>query len=203
MKTGAIITLMISFLLAAKTTSGENEIVLDFWGSPVKPNTWYFAQTEVIGGTYISRFKVPLVPIFHSLSPETAVFTKTSSSFLIHPLPIMFVLSSDVVVRVSTELNIKFAFPSACNETGFWQVRDDFFSQHMVHLMGTKSASDSTFTIKKSDDKVYKFAFGGTSVDPSDNSTDIVSLKENGPPSLGRLKMRNPELKISFFKYFP
>ncbi|CAA7058305.1 unnamed protein product [Microthlaspi erraticum] len=214
MKTSAVITfpLLIFFLLVALTASsvgGKNEAVIDSEWKPVKANTPYL----VLG--FMSRDS-------EYLSRET--FARNATSCRERPVlnylhilpdraePIMFVLPSssspDDVVRVSTELNIKFTNPSRCNESGFWRVSgfDDKTLFETVLQDGSESRSDSTFTIRRTNPYTrYKFYFGSSSsADLGDNSTEIVGDEIHGKNLVLKTRRaarrRRIEIEVHFVK---
>ncbi|CAN6971151.1 hypothetical protein IGI04_034260 [Brassica rapa subsp. trilocularis] len=102
------------------------------------------------------------------------------------PPPVIFVLSSsDDVVRVSTELNIMFARRFFCrDESGYWRVANSSLPIKEVVLSGSKSTYDSTFTIQKSVNGSYKFAFGS-----ADKPTNIGL--DGIYPGISRLVLSN------------
>lgn len=156
MKTGAAITfqVIISYLLLGITTSyvaGENEAVVDFYGKPVKANVPYYAGF-VSTPAFITRYGLDEP----GSCPEGVVFSFDSNLLL--RTPIIFVSSSSDVIRVSTEVSIKFALPSECDESGVWRVTDYAEDNDEVLLTGSGSTDDSMFTIEKFH-RSYKFAF--------------------------------------------
>ncbi|CAN6856421.1 unnamed protein product [Brassica oleracea] len=187
--TGAAIKifgLMISFLLIAITPSGavagEKEVVLDSGGQPVRANAPYYiwkpeerAWISRYGNRTLSPFSCPRrVVLFSNAIVET-------------PPPVIFVLlsSSDDVVRVSTELNIMFARRFFCrDESGYWRVANSSLPIKEVVLSGSKSSYDSTFTIQKSVNGSYKFAFGSADK-PIDIGLDGIY------PGISRLVLSN------------
>ncbi|CAF2039502.1 hypothetical protein YC2023_106281 [Brassica napus] len=189
MKTAGVIKifgLMISFLLIAITPSGavvagEKEVVLDSGGQPVRANAPYYiwkpdekAWISRYGNRTFAPFSCPRrVVLFSNAVVET-------------PPPVIFVLSSsDDVVRVSTELNIMFARRFFCrDESGYWRVANSSLPIKEVVLSGSKSTYDSTFTIQKSVNGSYKFAFGS-----ADKPTDIGL--DGIYPGISRLVLSN------------
>ncbi|CAA7058306.1 unnamed protein product [Microthlaspi erraticum] len=175
MKTSAVITLLL-VALTASSVGGENEAVIDTNANPVMANTPYRVSTFIAAfPEYLSR------QTFHanvSSCRERAVST-FKNIFPGRGEPVVFVLppssSGDNVVRISTELNIKFTYPSRCNESGIWRVSrlEDKTSFETVLQDGAESRNDSTFTVRKTVRGTYKFFFG-SSVDLDDNSTEII-----------------------------
>ncbi|KAF8092266.1 hypothetical protein N665_0418s0002 [Sinapis alba] len=123
-------------------------------GKPVKANAPYYiwkAEERVWISRYGNRTLAPF-----------------SCPRRVHPS------SDDVVVRVSTELNIMFARRFFCrDESGFWRVANSSLPIKEVVLSGSKSSNDSTFTIMKSDNGSYKFAFG-SAYKPTDIGLDGI-----------------------------
>ncbi|CAG7904337.1 unnamed protein product [Brassica rapa] len=148
---------MISFLLVAiSVVAGQKETVLDSRGNPVKANARYY----ILSPKEVRMAAITDKSFFDAIScPQRVVM----SSEPLTVEPVIFELSSDVV-RVSTELNIRFSRPSLCPGSRYWRVED---SSKAVVLNGSKSSNDSTFTIQKFG-KSYKLAFGS-----ADKPTDI------------------------------
>ena len=154
-----ILRLMIFFLLVA-IVAGENEAVLDYLGLPLKARYNYHAVVHTIpkGGAFISQYgkltrkgmKCPQNVLM--LFGEDDISKRNQIQFVLSS-------SSSDVVRVSTELNIRFVHP-LCNVSGYWRVANSSSPLKEVVMTGSKSSNDSTFTIQKSGDGFYKFAFG-------------------------------------------
>ncbi|KAJ0236654.1 hypothetical protein HA466_0253610 [Hirschfeldia incana] len=179
MKTAGAITilrLMISCLLVAITASGfvsgEKEIVLDNLGNPVEFHAPYHAYFKRPGADALfSRYG----------SPETSGFSCPQRVVLIAYALVLPIINSQVtfiptssdsdVVRVSTELKIRFAFPNHCEEYGYWRAADSSLPIKEIVMTGSESSNDTTFTIKKIIKKSgisYQFALGS-----ADKPTDI------------------------------
>ncbi|KAH0857257.1 hypothetical protein HID58_085518 [Brassica napus] len=142
------------------STTGENEAVLDYLGLPLKARYNYHAVVHTIpkGGAFISQYgkltrkgmKCPQNVLM--LFGEDDISKRNQIQFVLSS-------SSSDVVRVSTELNIRFVHP-LCNVSGYWRVANSSSPLKEVVMTGSKSSNDSTFTIQKSGDGFYKFAFG-------------------------------------------
>ncbi|CAF2063995.1 unnamed protein product [Brassica oleracea var. botrytis] len=102
--------------------------------------------------------------------------------------PVIFELSSDVV-RVSTELNIRFSRPSLCPGSRYWRVED---SSKAVVLNGSKSSNDSTFTIQKFG-KSYKLAFGSADK-PTDVGLERIRIEDYSVSTELNIKFARPSL---------
>ncbi|CAA7058307.1 unnamed protein product [Microthlaspi erraticum] len=172
---------MIFLLLVALTESSvagdENEaVILDTNWDPVKANTPYRVRMRVAGQPgYLSR---QILALNATSCREGAVaaglFPGRAEPVIMLVLPSSS--SADDVVPLSTELSVKFTNPSHCNESGFLRVSGlDKETVETVLTDGSKSRSDSTFTIRKASYITYKFSFG-SSVDLADNSTEIVGV---------------------------
>ncbi|CAF1720832.1 unnamed protein product [Brassica napus] len=154
--------MMISDLLVVTTpfgvVAGEKEVVLDSNGNPVKSTALYFLKVQSPERTsWISRYGSGIL----SFDPCPKRVVSAPAGIMNPPEAFAFDLSSDVV-RVSTELNIRSVLmPPICRETGYWRVEDRSSSTKAVVLTGSKSSNDSTFTIMKSSDGLYKISFGG------------------------------------------
>ena len=147
MKTDGAITifrLMITFLLVAITSSGvvlgENEEVYDSTWEPVQADAPYLVEVHNLQKrASITRYGRKRHKAFSCLHRVVSIFDE-----IIHPpRPIIFVLSSDVV-RVSTDLSIKFIMPSHCGESDFWRVPDSSLLVKEVVPSGSMSSNDST-----------------------------------------------------------
>uniref|UniRef100_M4EXH5 Uncharacterized protein n=1 Tax=Brassica campestris TaxID=3711 RepID=M4EXH5_BRACM len=159
-----IFRLMISFLLVAITASGfvsgEKEIVLDTIGRPVEFYAPYHAYFERPGANaLICRYGSIETSGFSC--PQRVVLLSYGRELRMINSQVTFIpTSSDSdVVRVSTELKIRFQFPNHCEESGYWRVADSSLPIREIVLTGSKSSNDTTFTIKKSGVS-YQFAFG-------------------------------------------
>ncbi|CAN6804878.1 unnamed protein product [Brassica oleracea] len=154
--------MMISFLLVVTTSfgvvAGEKEVDLDSNGNPVKSTALYFLKVQSPERTsWISRYGSSIL----SFDPCLKRVVSAPAGIMNPPEAFASDLSSDVV-RVSTELNIRLVLmPRICRETGYWRVEDRSSSTKAVVLTGSKSSNDSTFTIMKSSDGLYKISFGG------------------------------------------
>ncbi|CAA7060185.1 unnamed protein product [Microthlaspi erraticum] len=199
MKSGAAFTfqVIISYLLLAITTSvaGENEAVLDFYGKPVKANVPYYAGF-VSTPAFLTRYGLDEP----GSCPEGVVFSFDSN--LVPPrIPIIFVSSSSSdVIRVSTEVSIKFALPSECDESGVWRVTDYAEDNDEVLLTGSESTDDSMFTIEKFH-KSYKFAFKSVEMGMFKESSHVWRLKLRWLGLKRELDVDDKvmELDVSFF----
>ncbi|CAN7134202.1 unnamed protein product [Brassica rapa subsp. narinosa] len=179
MKTAVGIT-MISFLLVAVTSSvvvsGVNEFVLDYQGKPVKPGTLYYVHH------WHQKRDSWLYPgSFRTSCPDTLAVVPTSYS-LGERVQIMFNMVREDIggVRVSTELNIWMPLGKTCSKSGYWRFAfNSWTREYELVPTGSRSSSDSIFTIQKSDRRYpsYEFVFG------SENSTVIRFLELPSAPA--------------------
>ncbi|CAA7024548.1 unnamed protein product [Microthlaspi erraticum] len=200
MKTNAISFLLVvvaTFVVVVVVVADVNQKVYDADGEPIKTNVPYFVSFMTLEyGMWICRMNMGADPM--SCPQQPVMFTDPN----IAPTPIMFVLpsssslsnSSDVnVVHESTEVSIKFASRDRCSESGFWRVvQNNTSSQGEVVLTGSKSSSDSTFTIEKPNE-YYTFIFGSN----DDRTTISIS---NGPISRLISTRFSGEMEVYFYR---
>ncbi|CAF2098167.1 hypothetical protein HID58_095471 [Brassica napus] len=157
-----IFRLMICFLFVAITAfgvvSGENEVVSDYFGRPVKINASYHIYVR---SNPPLRQWITQLPIWPSCSDLVCMMSNHLNHF--QRIPVKFLLppsssSSSDVVRVSTELNIHFT-GVYCKQSGYWIIRSKPY-EHVLLTGSRSSNNDSTFIIKKSVGKFYSLAFG-------------------------------------------
>ncbi|CAN8253772.1 unnamed protein product [Cochlearia groenlandica] len=194
-------TYTLSIFLLALTTLGvvifadETQVVYDADYEAVKTNVPYFVSFMTLEyGMWICRMNMGTNPM--SCPQQPVMFTDPN----IAPTPIIFVLpsstnsSENVAVHQSTEVNIKFATPDPCGQSGFWRVvQNPKTSQGEVVLTGSKSSVDSMFTMELPNE-YFTFIFGKTY---DDRTTISIS---NGPMSKLISTRFSGEMEVYFYK---
>ncbi|RIA03999.1 hypothetical protein BRARA_K01771 [Brassica rapa] len=191
----AIFQLVICFLFVAITAlgvvSGQNEVVTDNFGRPVKANAPYLINVPT---TPALRRWITQAYSFPTCSDN--VFMMTNNLNHMARIPVRFVLpssSSDDVVRVSTELSIQFTGTYCKNVSGYWSIRSNPY-EHVV-VTGSRSSNDSTFIIKNVRDRFYSFAFGS-----ADKPTDLALKYTDSRQAMARLALSGgTRFMVSFY----
>ncbi|CAH8380644.1 unnamed protein product [Eruca vesicaria subsp. sativa] len=166
-----VIYLWLIAITASSVVAGEKEAVLDTNGHPLFAHAPYLVKIQSPNGTaWISKYPINTADL--TSCPQRVV--SMSDEIVGIYIPIEFILSSDEdVVRVSTELNIRFPWADECEESGIWRVADSSLPVKEVVMSGSDSSNDSTFSIQKSDNGTYKFAFGSADK-PKDIGLDVI-----------------------------
>ncbi|KAF8080628.1 hypothetical protein N665_0932s0028 [Sinapis alba] len=196
--------LVVAMITATDVVSGEKEVVLDSEGNPVKANAAYFISHSN-PYTFITRYnghhRFIMRKPFSQLNPEPVLFSTRKKDV---PRPVIFGVSSDVVaslvVRVSTELHIKFRDPGH-SSSGIWRVANNSSPIKTVVMPRSWSLDEeATFTIQKLKGG-YGFAFGR-----ADKPVPICA-KVVGVSYLSRLRLSNlSQVNMSCFppvKFIP
>ncbi|KAJ4899877.1 Kunitz family trypsin and protease inhibitor protein [Raphanus sativus] len=183
-----IFQLVLCFLFVAITTfsvvSGENEVVTDNFGRPVKANDPYLIN---VLSTPPLRQWITQLPPYPDCSDYVLMMTSTLNHF--QRIAVRFILpssSDDDVVRVSTELKIQFTglYPCKKKQSGYWSVSSEPIER--VVLTGSKSSNDSTFIIKPIKDRFYSLNFGSV-----DNSREVLIKFTDYREKMGTLEFSN------------
>uniref|UniRef100_M4FIE8 Peptidase A1 domain-containing protein n=1 Tax=Brassica campestris TaxID=3711 RepID=M4FIE8_BRACM len=160
-----IFRLMICFLFVAITAfgvvSGENEVVSDYFGRPVKINASYHIYVR---SNPPLRQWITQLPIWPSCSDLVCMMSNHLNHF--------------------QQLNIHFT-GVYCKQSGYWIIRSKPY-EHVLLTGSRSSNNDSTFIIKKSVGKFYSLAFGSADKpkDLSLKDDEFIDVAGNGVVAL-------------------
>ncbi|KAL8200857.1 hypothetical protein R6Q57_012196 [Mikania cordata] len=154
------ILLSFSFILSVLPASSAPDPVLDITGKNLQPGINYYIMPAARGGSRGGIAQGPTSP--NKTCPLGVTQLQTHKNGL--PLTFSPVNPKKQVIRLSTDVNIKFSGPISCNESNVWRLEyDEAMKQYFVTVGGVegnpgRTTLDNWFKIEKSDDG-YKLVF--------------------------------------------
>ncbi|KAI3501170.1 hypothetical protein L1887_29031 [Cichorium endivia] len=155
MKTTILIPL--SFILFLFSASSAPDSVIDFTGKIVRPGINYYVMPAARDG---SSGGITLAATGNMSCPSGVAQLRTDEYGM--PLTFSPVNPKKGVIRLSTDLNIKFSGSTSCNESNVWEFKyDEDMKQYFVMVGGVEGNPGSEtisnwFKIEKTKDG-YKF----------------------------------------------
>lgn len=184
-----ILSFLVIFSIATNFSSAAEapEPVLDVAGKMLRTGiNYYILPANVVRGR-VRYGGLTLCSIGNDSCP-VGVFQETSAQNNGIPVTFFPVNPKKGVVRVSTDLNIKFAYPETCGQSPVWSVDNtvDPFSYGSVNIGGVignpgPETLSSWFKIQKVGYRVYKLVFCPTVCSDCDViCTDLGIMYQDG-----------------------
>ncbi|KAF5755384.1 putative proteinase inhibitor I3, Kunitz legume, kunitz inhibitor STI-like superfamily [Helianthus annuus] len=199
MRRSIIILLSFSFILFVLAANSAPDSVLDVTRKNLRSGISYYIMPVARGGG------IALGPT----SPnKTCPLGVTQLSTHLNGLPLTFtpVNPKKSVIRLSTDVNIKFLGRTSCNESNVWKLRyDEVMKQYFVMVGGVegnpgRETIDNWFKIEKTDDG-YKLVFCPTVCNYCKVICRDVRIfsDDNG---IRRLALSDVPFYVTFYRYF-
>ncbi|KAI3713353.1 hypothetical protein L1987_71930 [Smallanthus sonchifolius] len=155
-------TILLSFLfiLCVLSANSAPDAVLDVTGKNLQSGIKYYIMPAARGGSGGGIALGPTSP--NKTCPLGVTQLQTHKNGL--PLTFTPVNPKKRVIRLSTDVNIRFSGPNSCNESNIWKLKyDEAMKQYFVTVGGVEGnpgrvTLDNWFKIEKVDDG-YKLIF--------------------------------------------
>ncbi|KAM0058444.1 putative proteinase inhibitor I3, Kunitz legume, kunitz inhibitor STI-like superfamily [Helianthus debilis subsp. tardiflorus] len=121
----------LAFILCIFKANSVPDPVLDDRGKPLRSGVEYYAIPTDIDGFDSSILRAP---VGNKTCPAGVVEYQTEGQG--HPLTITPVDPKKGVIRLSTDVNIKFTGPTSCHESNVWKLQYDKATKQYVVMMG-------------------------------------------------------------------